>query len=240
MRYIRKLPEPSELKQWKKDNAATPQNLCYGNLPGKVNEAVKRNLLQEQGFVCAYTMRRLSGLKDCHIEHVLAQNAAREEDLEYANMAACFPGNGGDTSHGYGAPIKAGTKVAHNDNFVSPHNPGCEQRFRYDKKGAISAAKGDRAAESAIGILKLNHGKLVDLRRGAIEAHGLALRHGSTRKARKPISAAEARRFAEKVLEPSPEGRLEPFCVALSQVALEYADKEEARSDRMKARYRVP
>jgi hypothetical protein len=84
-----------------------------------------------------------------------------------------------------------------------------------------------------IALLKLDHAALQALRRRAIETHGLALRHGSRRTNPKPKSAAEARRFASKVLEKA-NGRLEAYCVALAQVALEYADKEEARSKRLR------
>jgi uncharacterized protein (TIGR02646 family) len=121
MRFIRKLAEPYELKAWKQQQTQnSPQNLCYGNLPGEINKTVKAQLLEEQGYLCAYTMRRLNGLGDCHIEHVLAQNAIPERDLDYQNMAACFPHNGGDTSHGFGAPIKGRANVTLNEDFVSP------------------------------------------------------------------------------------------------------------------------
>lgn len=149
-------------------------------------------------------------------------------------MAACFPKDGGDISHCYGAPIKGGTSVTLNKDFVSPHHSSCEKRFRYDGKGGISAAGEDVAAENTVALLKLNHGILQDLRRSTIEAHGLSLRAGSRRTARKLKSAAEARRFAKEVLETNDSGRLEPYCIALAQVALEYVEKEEARSQRLR------
>jgi uncharacterized protein (TIGR02646 family) len=237
VRSIRKLPEPPELKKWKKDMEASPQNLSYDNLSGEVKEEIKKRLLEEQGYLCAYTLRRLNGVDDCHIEHVLPQNAAREKDLDYGNMAGCFPPDGGDTSHGYGAPVKAGIPVIHNANFVTPHSLGCEQRFRYDGKGGIHATDGDSAAENTILVLKLDHGALADLRRRAIETQGLSLRSGSARKPANPISAAQARRLAEEVSKPDAAGRLTPFCVVLRQVALEYAEKEEKRSQRLRAEH---
>lgn len=215
----------------------SPENLNYGNLPGQERKAIKTSLLEEQGYLCTYTMQRLGGVDDCHIEHVLPQNEAPDKDLDYGNMAGCFPKSGGDTAHGYGAPIKAGTLIVPNENFVTPHGLGCERRFRYDRNGGISPANGDAAAASTIQLLKLDHPTLMELRRSAIKAHGLVLRSGSNRARSKPISAAAARRLAEKVLQQDGNHRLEPFCVALYQVALEYADKEEARSQRMRAQH---
>jgi uncharacterized protein (TIGR02646 family) len=205
-------------------------------LPGDVIENIKTSLLREQGYLCAYTLRRLSGVEDCHIEHVLPQNTAPEKDLDYGNMAGCFPKDGGNTSHGYGAPVKGGTEVELNMDFVTPHGSGCERRFRYDKKGGIQGA--DNAASGTIRTLKLDHGALADLRCSAIEAHGLALRQRPNRARQSLKSATAARRFAAEVLQPDNKGWLEPFCVALAQVALEYASKEEARSQRMRSQRR--
>jgi uncharacterized protein (TIGR02646 family) len=237
MRYVAKGAEPQKLRKWKTDNAASPQNLQYGNLPGEVSKQVRAALLREQGYLCAYTMRRLQSVADCHIEHVQPQNTAPGLDLDYANMAACFPRDGGDRSSGYGAPIKGGQPVTLNVNFVSPHQIGAADRFQYNGKGEISANRNDVAALGTISMLKLCHDQLVELRRRAIETHGLAVQRGTTRKAIKLKSAAEARRFAYEVLQPDANGQLEPFCVALAQVAIEYAAIEEARSQRLRAQH---
>lgn len=235
MRYIRKLAEPFGLRIRKqRQTQDSPQNLNYANLPTEIKDTIKTKLLEEQGFLCAYTLRRLDRVTDCHIEHILPQNVLPEEDLDYRNMAACFPKDGGDTSHNYGAPIKGGTSITLNKDFVSPHHSSCERRFRYDGKGGIAAVAGDVAAENTVALLKLNHNTLQDLRRSAIETHGLSLRVGSRRTTRKLKSAAEARRFAKEVLETDDSGHLEPYCIALAQVALEYAEKEEARSHRLR------
>lgn len=247
MRSIRKPKEPHALRHWKREMQKSPQNLSYANIPRHVRDRIEADLLREQGYLCAYTMQRLTE-GECHIEHVRPQNAAPELDLDYGNMAACFPQDGGNTSPGYGAPIKAGTDVVLNENFISPHSRGCEQRFHYDRKGDITPAVDDRAAEETIRILRLDHNTLKELRERAIASHGVVLRKGSMRSARKRkgtvqvrgvklISATQARRLAEKVLQPSSDGRLEPFCVAIAQAANAYAAKEEARAKRMRTQH---
>lgn len=237
MRYIIKKGEPAALRNWKAANAASPQNLKYGNLPTQEREQVKDSLLIEQGYLCAYSMLRLDCVDDCHIEHIQPQNAAPALDLDYKNMAACFPKNGGDTSHGFGAPIKGGSPVELNVNFVPPHRLGCGDRFKFNAKGEIAAATNDLAADNTIRMIGLCHKTLVELRRSAIEAHGLSLRHSTTRKKAKLKTPTEARRFAHEVLQPDAAGRLEPFCVALAQVALDYAAREEARAQRMRTQH---
>lgn len=227
--------EPHAFLNWKRTMKASPQNLDYGNLPGEITHAIKAGLLSEQGFLCAYTLRRLSSAEECHIEHIQPQNDQQDLTLDYANMAACFPSSGGDKSHGYGAPCKAGKPVLINENFVSPHRHDCEQRFQYDNQGRIYAREGDQAAAQTIQILGLDHPKLQDLRRRAIETYGLTLRPTREHKASKPKSAAQAWKIAEEVLKQDANGRLTPFCVVLHQVALEYAEKAEKRSQRLRA-----
>lgn len=233
MRQIRKSAEPAELRQWKAENVNSPQNLNYGNLPGAVNKSVREGLLKEQGYLCAYTLRRLSSVEDCHIEHILPQNAAPERDIDYNNMAACFPKDGGDVSAGYGAPVKGGTSVTLNVDFVSPHQTGCTDRFVFTKNGEVQAQPSDSAASHTIKLLKLDDKKLREMRQMAIQTHGLAIQRGTSRQRPRLKSEAEARRFAAEVLKPDISGKLEPFCVVLAQVALKFADAERARAQRM-------
>ena len=49
MRSIDKGTEPQALRQWKRQNQDTPQNLHYDNLPSDIRDAVKEALLREQG-----------------------------------------------------------------------------------------------------------------------------------------------------------------------------------------------
>lgn len=65
MLYIEKKQEPEELIQEKRKGLN-----CYSDLSGKPKEAVQISLLEEQGCLCAYCMRRIT-LKDMQIEHYL-------------------------------------------------------------------------------------------------------------------------------------------------------------------------
>ena len=208
----------------------------YANLDAAIKQAIKESLLQEQGYLCAYTLVPVNSAKDCHIEHVQAQSNAPQLGLDYNNMAACLPANGGDLSSGYGAPIKAGQQILHNDNFVSPHKLNVERRFTYTSNGGIAGIDTDEAAKSTVQILNLNHSGLRDLRERVIVANGIGLRPKKSRSPIKLLSAAGARNFAQKVLEPDVDGKLVPFCTCLSQIALRYANQEDERSARLRGK----
>ena len=109
MRTIHPAPAPHSFLQWQRKQKTAPQNLSYTNLPADIKNDIKAALLQGQGGLCAYTLRKLATQKNCHIEHLVPQKQAAELGLAYDNMLACFPADGGDTSHGYGAPMKGGT-----------------------------------------------------------------------------------------------------------------------------------
>lgn len=61
MRWIDKGREPAALAKWKREN---PEER-YRALPTDVKAVVREALLAAQGFICAYTMRRI-GVESCH------------------------------------------------------------------------------------------------------------------------------------------------------------------------------
>jgi uncharacterized protein (TIGR02646 family) len=242
MRTIQQAPAPHSFLQWQRAQKSARQNLSYANLPADIKNDIKVALLHGQGGLCAYTLRKLATQDDCHIEHLVPQNQAAELGLTYNNMLACFPADGGDTNHGYGAPMKGGTAVAVGENFVSPYSSGCDQRFQFDSQGLIDCAPHDKAAQQTIDCLRLNHGQLVELRQRALSAHGVTLRTSDLRSQRYPrlqkasclLSAKQAQSLASMVMQADAQGQLEPFCSAIAQVAAAYAQRESARALRLK------
>jgi uncharacterized protein (TIGR02646 family) len=218
--------EPEELRQWKNDNATVPENLAYGALHGAVTRAIRRQMLTEQGYLCAYTMQRVLTTDDCHIEHIVPQEQppkSHERDLDYTNMLACFPGNtppkGWNPKYPYGAQRKGGTHIDATS-FVSPLSTDVEGRFHYVADGSIRSDASDAAALNSINILQLNHGVLSELRKAAIEEWVLdAL-----------LSAEEAEKLAVTISSPNSSGMLPEFCTAISQVSKWYANAMRSRN----------
>lgn len=235
MRRITKREEPRALLQWKADNRAVPENLRYGKASFP-SEEVRQALLEEQNHLCAYTMKRLLTARECgdrgkdtrhscHIEHVLPQaRGVPEEAIDYRNMVACFPPSDSTKACSYGAQAKADYDPTIKP-FVSPLDSHAEQHFEFDQYGVIRGLtpKGQATVE----VLRLNH-KLLQLERAEVIKRALEPRSG------RRLSAAEARRLARNVLQPDGQGCLSPFCVAVSQVAIAHAEREERRAIRMK------
>ena len=87
MRRIDKGPEPTA---W----------IRYRKTPGAVYEAtdeLRESLLKEQGYICAYCMRRIptkdsNSNETSRIEHILCRERHAGLQLDYRNMVICCPG----------------------------------------------------------------------------------------------------------------------------------------------------
>lgn len=222
MRRVRKGHEPAALRQWKEDNQAVPQNLTFDALHGSVKREIRSQMMQEQGYLCAYTMQRIQTTDDCHIEHLIPQSQAPDLDLDYDNLLACFPGTPTPPQWNprlpYGAQHKGGRHIDHS-NFVSPLSADVEKRFRYTADGAIRAGEADTAALSSIEILKLDHDMLRELRKAAIEERVLDA----------SLTEEEARELAAHISMPDSGGMLPEFCLAIAQVSEWYAKALQAQ-----------
>jgi len=177
----------------------------------KAHAALKKQLFKEQGYLCAYTGRRVDGANS-HVEHIKPQTKCEGlEDVDYHNMLACFPNSGGDKSYGYGAPVK--NSGWDEKFFVSPCSEDCERRFKHSWKGKMSAADhSDKGAKYTINLIALDHNSLTDMRRKAIMGF-----FGFSPKA-KALSTDEAKLLLRKIDTPDSSGRLRPFCFVLKQL----------------------
>lgn len=224
MRWIQKKNEPRELTEWRiryaKDN-----NFGYDLMrqDKSVTKAVTDSLVEEQGWLCAYSGMRIEGYKEienngtkydkcyCHIDHVKAQDYCKaEEEVTYTNMVASYPGPNAEHKTPFGGEQK-GNWPDHDKGeqplFVSPLDKSCETRFLFNLRGEIKHKEGDNSAKTTIDKLGLDHDELKNLRKGAIQGT-LGLNNDL------PIQDARSRLTK---LQSQQTGRLEPFCFVLIQ-----------------------
>jgi uncharacterized protein (TIGR02646 family) len=216
MRKIRKSHPPASLRNWIAANRDLP-NFNYDALPVGVKADLKEKLISEQGFLCAYTGREIQD-NASHIEHLKPQSMTIDEpgkDVDYRNVVACFPVDGGDVSCGYGAPVKGGWWDE--DLFVSPLDDDCNRRFSFTWHGKVRAnPKTHHAAETTIKRLGLNKPALVSLRRSAIRGFfGFG-------KNEQPIAISVARQFKTDLARRRPPLPMRPFCFVFEQLLPKY------------------
>lgn len=206
MRRIVKTHPPRSLTQWVRDNQGL--NDAYEHLSAEAHADLHNQLLSEQGYLCGYTGRYISA-ETSHIEHIKPQTCCENgEDVDYRNVIACFPADGGDKSYGYGAPVKAGWWDE--NNFISPCSEECGRRFTYKWSGAVEAVPNNYdAANKTIEVLKLNAEELKELRKSRIKGF-----FGYGRRSTE-LNPALARQLLDNIDVIGGNGKLKEFCFVL-------------------------
>ncbi|MBD5357299.1 MAG: TIGR02646 family protein [Bacteroides sp.] len=93
-----KIEKSSEPKSW------TSHRLTKGAVY-EANDDLRNTLLKDQGYICAYCMRRIPAkdnntTETSRIEHIKPQSTlSREEAMDFSNMVICCPGAITSTEH---------------------------------------------------------------------------------------------------------------------------------------------
>jgi len=211
MMYIRKGAPPKVLDDYKK-----APNASFDGLPSAVKDAWRDSLLQEQGWLCAYTMQSIepglisgSNKSKVKLEHIEPQNNTKQNDLSHANVVAVCNGNEGFDPKDQYADTRKGQGIL--DRRLHPTNPAIENIILYRRNGEIyTGVPGldeqlfdldDRPSSK----LNLNYKTLLDGRKGAYEA----VKHRLDKKDWSLPALSEAIRLFEN---PDRQGRKIAFC----------------------------
>jgi len=231
MKFIQKVGAPRVFQEWRERVRDTNKE-DYRELPAPEKEALLEALMAEQGWLCAYTMRRISATC-AHVEHIKPQTLCRAEqrgsDLDYGNLVACFPREGMTHQYRYGAQARG--DWWNPAQFVTPLQANCEWRFHFNLRGEIAAVSGDPGAAETLKRLALDHDSLSEDRKRVIEefVYGEDGSH--------PLSQAEATRWIAQVERRMKDNRFIEFCVAIRHALEDYVrNLEKHRRKRSYAR----
>jgi TIGR02646 family protein len=165
MKYIIKNSGPLSLTQFRSLRQRGVPNIDYDNYNDK--DDVRRSLLDEQGNICCYCMKRihLNGMK---IEHWIPQSSPISIqmglDLVYKNMLGACNGNEKSPNHLQTCDSKKG-----NSNItIDPLNISCESLVQFRNDGRVFSDNSDINNELNA-VLNLNADSLVRERRAVID-----------------------------------------------------------------------
>jgi uncharacterized protein (TIGR02646 family) len=168
MRQIHKQAEPAELLQYRNSPGSTYDG---GNFT-PVKAAIRRDLLRDQGYLCAYCMRRITA-ESMKVEHWQSQTEFPELQLAWINLLGVCDGNEGQ-------PWDQQTCDTRRGNTPLTYNPSnqvhqIESRVKYLGNGKIDSD--DQAfADELDNVLNLNWQRLKSNRASIVEAVITALR----------------------------------------------------------------
>lgn len=146
--------EPQSLTDWKRTNP----NKRYSQLDdGAVRQAIRDDAMQEQFHLCGYCCQPVSGHKDCHNEHVEAQDFNLNRTLDFSNIIGSC-----------NTPNQCGKSHASQPLPLTPFMDECETDLVFKLSGRVSG-KTPEAIE-AIRVLNLgdteqNNKSLVEKRK---------------------------------------------------------------------------
>ena len=127
MILIKKKSEPHSLTIYKKTI-----NASFDNQPSKVKEDLRKSLLEEQGYICAYCMKRIEESADIKIEHYEARNSTNE--LSYKNLLVVCKGNEGSSKERQTCDTKKGNKVLR----IDPQKIGDISTIFFTRNGELN------------------------------------------------------------------------------------------------------
>lgn len=167
MLYIKKKIPPSEMirkvskikssPEWKtvKDGNTNAIRNAFEALP---KETIRKSLLEEQHYLCAYCMRRIQNYgRKTSIEHWYPLSKDKERALDYGNMLAVC--DGGKNWAGEGKKILCcdANKADEAELTISPLNRQQMEKIAYGKDGFIKTNPQDEKMDEDIrDILRLN------------------------------------------------------------------------------------
>lgn len=162
MRQIAKLAEPSELVQYRN----VPGSTYDGGNFTTIKTAIRRDLLRDQGYLCAYCMRRIS-VEDMKIEHWQSQTDFPDLQLQWSNLLGVCNGNVGQRwDHQTCDTRRGNAKLTYNP-CSAAHQ--IESRIKYLADGQIDS--GELVLSNELNqALNLNWTRLKGNRRAVIDA----------------------------------------------------------------------
>ncbi len=159
MKTIQKQPEPAYLMQHWLSAYATFDNL-------QEKEQLKQDLLEEQGYLCCYCMRRIR-IDNMKVEHRQSQSKYPAQRLIYKNLfAACDGGEGKPRNKQH-----CDTHKGDDDIVIDPGSVGlCEANIQYNFHTGIICSHRNDWNHDLNCVLNLNTDDLREARKYAVQA----------------------------------------------------------------------
>lgn len=188
---INKKKEPIE---WTKKKL-TPNFTQYSAIP-----ELRTALLKEQGYLCAYCMRRIpvkdfSETETSKIEHLKSRNNFPDLQLNYDNMVICCPGNINGNSH-------CDKSKGHDSLSFSPFDISVQSSITYGTKDGEIKSTNAIINDDINRFLSLNNTMLKANRIATLDGIRAILEKNKWRKAQLEIKLAEWNTKENQKLKP--------------------------------------
>ena len=200
MRAIEKRQEPRELREYR----CQPDAIYDGPLFTPVKQIVRERLLREQGYICAYCMKRIDEL-EMKVEHWHCQDKYPDEQLDYQNLLGVCTGNEGESL----TKATCDTRKGNQDLKYNPATPShrIESHIQFLGNGKIQADSDEEFDRQLNNVLNLNEPRLVKNRLEVWSTvHNILSREAGSR------TLVEIHKLLSRWDTPGQDGRLREYC----------------------------
>jgi uncharacterized protein (TIGR02646 family) len=176
MKLIHKNNAPQELTDYCRCNPLATYEEFTKERP--IYHKVKKCLADEQGYICCYCGRRITGISsDTQIEHIFAKGTPDYEEMQLdyeTNFLACCDGGKSNRAKGIIPKCDLFCEAVKRNKIlpINPLNPLCESKFLFSPDGQILGIAKD--AEVTIKMLNLTSAVIKNMRKAAIENYSFS------------------------------------------------------------------
>lgn len=224
MKRIIKKTSPQWFENWKKQHPRRFED----DIVDTKKRKLRKQLVEEQGYICCYCGREIDTTKSTTIEHFLPKDdhLYPHYQLEYNNLFASCDGfqkerkeanSKGEAGKELYPPCCDSLK--NNEEIpICPTDEDCETHFEYFQNGLVShITENGKDTIEKLGLN--NNSNLVKLRRAAIEGKLFNKVIVGNKVFNRPKSNKELKEEIANVLSKSDQGKFIPFCFAIKDVA---------------------
>ena len=154
---MRKIDKGKEPKEWKKYRKTT--NAEYQAIP-----ELRDSLLKEQGYICAYCMRRIpirdqNSNESSRIDHIQSRTKYPKLELSYKNMVVCCPGaiDSDNPQKGKYSNFHCDKSKGENDISFRPFDLSFISTLKYKSKDGTIESSNDKFNKEIKNTLNLNN-----------------------------------------------------------------------------------
>ncbi|MCB8565790.1 HNH endonuclease family protein [Fusobacterium ulcerans] len=143
-------------------------NASFDNLTKEVKDKIRTSLLEEQGYICAYCMKKLKDdSSQVKIEHYIAR--IEENELDYKNLLAVCKGNEGEPFENQTCDTRKGNREIK----INPQKKSDILTIGYTNDGEIKSTNEDYQKDfndtlnlnDSLGLVTLRKNALGSLKR---------------------------------------------------------------------------
>ena len=208
MRHIIKTDPPQEFIEY----CETP-GVSFDGLSGVAKDALRKRLLEDQGYICCYCGRKIYNDKNTKIEHVKCQKNYKELSLCFENMLASCDGGDKDRENNVKHQLHCDAKKENKDIPISPLE-NIDGYLSFFEDGTVKG-RGEIGRE-LIRILGLDAKFLNTQRKNAIDKYELCF--------------PDDLESELLLLKQKHDGCYEEFCFVLEQYVLDLINERDEKT----------